>query len=182
MNSKTNVLYSALAGLFVLAIAAVAFFQSGCASMSATANLEIATGEVAGGNVYATAKLSKIDPTAAGTTAQQAAVADLQLLVKNLPLWAAGALSDAQNGAMQATLQRDQLAFSGNSQVNDQIASILNLLSQTINSATPLGVTLPSTALAQQTVGNVVAGIQKSINFYSGKWSISNPAAWPAVK
>lgn len=174
MKTKLNLILI-LAGLCASA------FLSGCVSTNAAANLAIASAQVTGGSFYATSKLEAVNGSPAGTAAQKQVVADLTLLGTDLNLFATGKLSDQANGALQQTLNQDKLALASNQKAVDDITQILNLLSQTAVGATPAGVTLPSTALLAQTIGNIVTGVNKSVAFFEGKWSVSNPTIWPAA-
>lgn len=158
------------------AILGLTLILTGCAT--AAGGLAVATGEQASGDIYANAKLGKIDQTAAGTPAQKQAVADLTRVGNDLKAFGAGTLSFTELGAIEAQLKKDGVSLSSNTQAVNQVQSVLNIFSQ--NVAGPNGSVAPLQSLIQGNITNIVSGFNISIQIYEGQWSVTNPGAWPA--
>lgn len=174
MKSKT---LERIGALLPLALLASTLAFTGCATTAG--GLAVAGGEQAGGDLYANAKLGRIDPTAAGTAAQIQAVADLTRVGNDLKAFVAGTLSNVELGAVEATLKRDGVALSSNTNALNQINSVLNIFVKAVSGVN--GLVTPYQALAQGQVANIVSGFQTAIQTYEGQWSVTNPGAWPTI-
>lgn len=162
-------------GAFVLIVINLALSFSGCATTAG--GLAIAGGEQAVGDVYANAKLAKIDGSPAGTAAQQAAVTDLTRVAVDLKAFAAGTLTPYELGNIEAQLNADKLALSSNTAAINQVTSVLNIFAGAVTSS---GLVLPAQALVQGNVANIVSGMNISIQTYEGQWNVTNPGVWPS--
>lgn len=160
---------------FAGALGLAALFTSGCATGQATA-----TGEAAVGDAWSTYELGKVDPSPAGTAAQKQAVALLQRVSTDVSAFANGTLSQQELGAITETLNEAKLNVISNVKATDQLNQILQLL-QTQVVVGPGGTVSPIQALEVGAVNNIKVGIANAISYFEGKWSVSNPAVWPAT-
>ena len=162
-----------LAAAFVLC--GFSLLLTGCATTAG--GLAAAGGEQAAGDVYANTKLAKIDGSPAGTAAQKAAVADFTRIGTDLQALTAGTLTPYEQGNIEAQLKLDGLAFSSNTQVVDDINSIVNIFAHAVTSVN--GLVLPAQSVAQGTAANIASGINLSVQDYEGQWNVTNPGVWP---
>lgn len=137
-----------------------------------------ASSQVEVGDAFATYELGKVDSTPAGTAAQKSAVATLQRVSNDLVAFANGTLTQTEMGAISETLKEQGLAIISNVQAQDQLNNLLNIF-QTQVVVGPGGAVTPTSALEAGVLQNARTGINASISYFEGKWSVSNPTAWP---
>lgn len=167
MKTKTRLIIAALCAFSLAAITAC----------TTAGGIAIAGGEQAAGDLYANAKLGKVDPSPAGTAAQKRAIEDLQRVGADLKAFAAGTLTQYELGNIEAQLKLDGVALSSNTKALDDINSILNLFAHSVTSVS--GLVLPAQAQVQGAVANLVSGFNLSIQDYEGQWNVTNPGVWP---
>lgn len=176
MKNRKSAYHEWLTPVLLLLVLAVIPAFSGCATTAG--GIAVAGGEQAVGDVYANAKLAKVDKTSAGTLAQKAAVADLNRVGVDLKAFAAGTLSSFELGAVEEQLYVDKVALTSNTDALTQVNSVLNLFAKAVTSVN--GLVLPAQAQVQGAIANIVSGFNTSISTYEGIWSVSNPGVWTA--
>lgn len=156
-------------GRFVIFIGALAFvlglpiclFVSSC--KTPTQNAAIATAEA--GNAYATYELGKSVANLKG----------LQDLAAALPLMPLGKVSAEQLGVINAELTAALNTTAGGTQINNQIGSLIALVSQSEYSAGGPETAEQGVLVAQAT--DVAGGILNGIQFWQGQQSVLHPAS-----
>lgn len=152
--------YSLLSSLVALLCLLYAF--AGCA---ATPEQNIALGFAAAGNTYATYELGK------GGPATVTALTHLALIMPDIPL---GKVSARELGQLNAELQVAKANLVKNEQADNQIGSLIALVSQ--NAGTMAGGNLTAhQAIIMAQFQNVANGISAAIAFYSGQQSVLHP-------
>jgi hypothetical protein len=137
-----------------------------------------ASSQVEVGDAFATYELGKVSPT--DTVAQKAAVLTLQRVSSDLLAFTNGTLTQQELGSVTETLNEQKLSISGNTKAVDQLNNLLNIF-QTQIVVGPGGAVTPTSALEAGVITNAKAGIDKSIQYFEGKWSVSNPSGWPTT-
>lgn len=169
---------STLRGLLGIALIAVfALLSIGCNFLGQNQ----AVIEEGAGNAWAQYKLGQIDPSFAGTAAQQAVVTTMGRLEADLVAFASGTLDPGEQGYINGLLTNEKLLVptNANPEVIDQLTSLANIF-QTNIVAGANGTVTPIEAQAQGAAKNAILGIKAAIKYREGKWALTNPNIWTA--
>lgn len=124
----------------------------------------IATANYLAGNAYATYELGR----------NPGAVDALEHLASVLPSIPLGKVSPTELGQLNAQLAASQSSTPKNSQLYNQIGSLISALSQA-NAAANGGNPTINTALLLAAVTDAANGIQHGVDFWKGQQSVENP-------